>query len=78
MDTTADIKNNLISRIKNSKDINFLKALQTLFDASEKSFYEINEEQLQSINESREEIKRGEFVSNEEVISTTRKWLKSK
>ncbi len=78
MDATTDLKNSLISRIKNSKDINFLKALQTLFDASEKSLYQLSEEQLHSINESREEIKRGEFVDNEEVISNTQKWLKNK
>jgi predicted transcriptional regulator len=78
MDATTDLKNSLISRIKNSKDINFLKALQTLFDASEKSLYQLSEEQLHSINEGREEIKRGEYVDNEEVISNTRKWLKNK
>lgn len=75
MDATTDLKNSLISRIKNSKDINFLRALQTLFDSSEKSLYQLSEEQLHSINESREEIKRGDYLDNEEVISNTKKWL---
>jgi hypothetical protein len=78
MDAITDLKNSLISRIKKSNDINFLKALQTLFEASEHSVYELNEDQIHSINESREEIKRGEYSSNEEVISKTKKWLKSK
>lgn len=78
MGATTDLKNSLISRIKNSKDINFLNALQTLFDASEKSLYQLSEEQLHSINESREEINRGDFLKNEEVISNARKWLKNK
>jgi predicted transcriptional regulator len=78
MDATTDLKNSLILRIKKSNDIKFLKALQTLFEASDKSLYMLNEAQIQSLNESREEIKRGEYVSNEEVISKTRKWLKSK
>lgn len=77
MDATTDLKNSLISRIKKSNDINFLKALQTLIEASEHSVYELNEEQIHSINESREEIKRGDYLSNEEVISKNRKWLKN-
>ncbi len=78
MDTTAKLKDNLILRIKNSKDIGFLRALQVLFDASEKPVYEITEEQLNAINESREEIKRGDFVTNEEVMSKTKEWLKNR
>ena len=37
MDMTAQIKNNLISRIKESKDLYFLNALQTIFDSSEQA-----------------------------------------
>ena len=32
MDSTSQLKKNLISRIKESKDVNFLSALQTIFD----------------------------------------------
>ncbi|OIP51217.1 MAG: hypothetical protein COZ75_05655 [Flavobacteriaceae bacterium CG_4_8_14_3_um_filter_34_10] len=78
MDTTAKLKDNLILRIKNSKDVGFLKVLQVLFDASEKPTYELTEEQQNAINESREEIKRGDFVANEEVMSKTKEWLKNR
>ncbi len=43
MNDTIQIKNNLISRIKNSKDLNFLKALQTIFDRLEE--YQLNDAQ---------------------------------
>lgn len=57
MDMTEQIKENLISRIRDSKDMNFLKALQTIFDSSEQSLYELNSEQQSSIETSRNQIK---------------------
>lgn len=78
MDMTAQIKENLISRIKDSKDMNFLKALQTIFDSSEQGLYELNLEQKSSIEISRNQIKNGKFYKNEDVISEMKEWLKRK
>ena len=78
MDMTAQIKKNLISRIKDSKDLNFLKALQTIFDSSEQALYQLSSEQQNAIEKGRDEIKEGDFHKNEEVISEMREWLKKK
>lgn len=78
MDISAQIKNSLISRIQASNDLNFLKALQTLFDTSEETLYELNEEQKRSIEISREQIKNGQYHTNEDVISEMREWLSKK
>ena len=78
MDMTAQIKKNLISRIKDSKDLNFLKALQTIFDSSEQALYQLSSEQQTTIEKGRKEIKKGNFHKNEEVISEMREWLKKK
>lgn len=78
MDMTAQIKENLISRIRDSKDMNFLKALQTIFDSSEQSLYELNAEQQSSIETSRNQMQKGEFHKNEDVISEMKEWLKKK
>ena len=78
MDMTAQIKKNLISRIKDSKDLNFLNALQTIFDSSEQSLYQLLPEQKSLIEISRNEIREGKFHRNEEVISEMRQWLKKK
>lgn len=78
MDLTAQIKKNLISRIKDSKDLNFLNALQTIFDSSEKELYELSNDQKMAIEKSRIEIENGNFHKNEEVISEMREWLKKK
>lgn len=76
MDMTAQIKKNLISRIKDSKDLNFLNALQTIFDSSEQALYQLSAEQQSSIETGRNEIKEGKFHNNNEVISEIREWLK--
>jgi len=78
MDISAQIKESLITRIKNSDDINFLKALQTIFDTSEQSLYPLNEEQIKSIEISREQIKAGNFKTNERVMSEMKEWLSKK
>ncbi|SHG58455.1 hypothetical protein [Flavobacterium defluvii] len=78
MDLTAQIKKNLISRIKDSKDLNFLNALQTIFDSSEQELYALSNDQKKAIENSRMEIKNGDFHKNEEVISEMREWLKKK
>ncbi len=78
MNNTIQLKNDLISRIKNSTDLNFLKALQTIFDSSEQSLFELSEEQKESIQISREEIKKGEFTEHAELMSNLKEWLKKK
>ena len=78
MDMTAQIKKNLISRIKDSKDLNFLSALQTIFDSSEQALYQLSTDQQSTIETGRNEIKEGNFHHNDEVISEMRKWLKKK
>lgn len=78
MDLSTQIKNNLISRIKDSDDLNFLKSLQTFLDSSEKSLYQLTPEQENSIAISREQIKNGETFDSGTVISEMREWLTKK
>ena len=78
MDSSIQLKKNLISRIKSSKDINFLRALQTIFDSSEQALYELNKQQKESIEMGRDEINKGDFKAHEEVMTEMREWLKRK
>lgn len=75
MDSTTQIKEKLISRIKDSNDLSFLKALQTILDSSEQSIYQLSPEQESSILKGREQFKNGQFSSNESVISIMKEWL---
>jgi len=78
MNMTTQIKKSLISRIKDSDDINFLKALQTIFDSSEQSLYQLSPEQQDSINEGREDIKNGNYIDNDQLMSEMKEWLTKK
>jgi predicted transcriptional regulator len=75
---TSQIKKNLIFRIKDSKDLNFINALQTIFYSSEQALYQLSAEQQSAIEKGRSEIKNGQFIKNEEVISEMKQWLKKK
>jgi len=78
MDVSAQIKNSLISRIKASSDLNFLKALQTIFDTSEQELYQLSDEQKEAIEIGRSQIKNGQFYSNDQVMSEMKEWLSKK
>ncbi len=78
MNLTAQIKKNLISRIKDSNDVNFLNALQTIFDSSEQALYQLPAEHQSSIDTGRSDIRNGKFHTNEHVISEMKEWLQKK
>jgi len=75
MDISTNIKNNLISRIQQTKDLNLLKALQGFFDSSENSLFNLSNEQSNSIEIGRKEIENGNFIENDDAISELREWL---
>ncbi|HZJ35892.1 MAG TPA: hypothetical protein VFD29_04640 [Gillisia sp.] len=75
MDPTSQIKKNLISRIQNSSDINFLKALQAIIDSSEGALIQLTQKQQSSIENGRSQIKNGDFIENDKLISELKKWL---
>jgi len=77
MDSTIQLKTNLISRIQNSNDLNLLKALQTIFESTDSNYYDLNDSQLDSIKVSREQIKKGDFIESEKAILEMRTWLKN-
>ena len=76
MTTTSQLKKNLIFRIKESKELNFLNALQTIFDTSEQNLFQLSAEQKSAIEIGRKEISNGEFFENAEVMSEMKSWLK--
>jgi predicted transcriptional regulator len=58
--------------------LNFLNALQTIFDSSEQALFQLSSEQQSAIETGRSEIKNDQFFKNEEVISEMKQWLKKK
>ena len=78
MDLSAQIKNSLIERIKQSENLDLLEAIQAIFDTSDENIYELNEHQKKSISLSKIQIEEGNVQKSEEVILEMKKWLQSK
>ncbi len=77
MKLAHELRNNLIHRIEHIDDVNFLQAIQTILDSSDKGVFELNELQLKSISESRKELENGDGVDHEKVLSSLKGWLKN-
>lgn len=54
--------------------MNFLNALQTIFDSSEQSLYQLSPEQQNSIMKGREDIRKGDYIENNQLISEMKEW----
>ena len=78
MDAIVQIKNSLIAKIQNSKDLNLLKAIQLILERSEPEYFQLSEEQNQKITQARNEIEKGNFISNSQAISELKQWLENK
>jgi len=77
MNLALELRNNLIHRIGHIDDVNFLQAIQTILDASDKAVFLLNKEQLESISESRKQLKNGEGIKHKDVMSDLKGWLKN-
>ncbi|MEZ5070874.1 MAG: hypothetical protein R2751_07865 [Bacteroidales bacterium] len=74
-----ELKSALIHRISEINDTKFLEAIKTILDEkAEDSSFELTEEQKKEIEESREEIRNGFFVTGSEMDSEVQKWLNAK
>ena len=76
--TMLELKSILIHRISEINDIQFLEAIKTILDEkAEDSVIVLTDEQKQEIIQSRKEIKKGLFISNEELDKEIQAWLKA-
>lgn len=76
METVSQIKNNLISKIKNSEDLIFLKAIQTIFESKNEQVHKLTKEQKESIEIGREDILNGDYQTHESLMNEAKQWLK--
>jgi predicted transcriptional regulator len=76
---TAELKEILIHRIAGINDKSFLSAINTIVEAkSDSTVYKTTPEQKQRIQEAREQIANGVFLTNEEVEKDIDKWIKER
>ena len=70
---TAQLKQKLIEKIRESKDDDFLQNLLYLFP--DEKAYTLSSQETEAIDIAREEFKNGEVYSHEQVMKDLNKWL---
>jgi predicted transcriptional regulator len=74
--TAVDLKNILHHRIAAINDEQFLSAMLTILDAKKEStVYQTTDEQKAKIKEGREQISRGESLTDKQVETEIEEWL---
>jgi hypothetical protein len=75
--TTIALKEYLVSKINLLNDEAILEKIKKIVDKKEK-VYSLSEYQINLLNEAREDIKNGNFISDEEMNSKVEAWAKRK
>lgn len=78
MMTTRELKEQLISKIQITEDQDILEWLLGLLaqEPNQAEIYNLNNEQIAAIDRAEEQIKKGEYYSEEEADKLTDEWLK--
>ena len=77
--TTIDLKKQLIHRISEIEDANFLKALKTILDSKfNEGILNLTAEQRDEIIASREDVKKGLVIDNALLDKEIKAWLNAR
>ena len=77
--TTTELKKQLIHRISEIEDVNFLKALKTILDSKlNEKVLNLTAEQKDEIIESREDVKKGLVIDNALLDKEIKAWLNAR
>lgn len=78
MEKLLKIKRDIIKKIEGSEDVIFLKGLKNYLEMREQGIYTLSPEQQNAVNESREQIARGDFIDNDVLFKELEEWLQKK
>jgi hypothetical protein len=75
--STVELKNRLIEKIQNTENNSLLEDVYRLFELEAQSLeiYELNESQLNAVNEAREQLKTGKYLTSEQADKEIDEWL---
>jgi len=69
----------LIEKISSTKDERILQEVNRLLETgAEEEVYHLSPEQIAGIEEAKEQIKNGRFLTNEEANKEVQEWLKNR
>ena len=76
--TKLEIKNNLIKRIREIDDLQFLEAIRTIIDSKSEKTILLTDEQKNEILLSQKEVSEGLFIEQKQLDQEINKWLSGK
>ncbi len=77
--STVELRELIINQLAHINDASFLKAIKALVDSkAEDEVYKLSDYQKKRIRMSREQLIKGQTISNDELQKEIDKWLESK
>lgn len=75
--STVELRKRLIEKINETKDENLLEEAYRLLEseAEDSEIYKLSSEQKNVVHESQEQIKKGDFLTNEQSDKEIDEWL---
>jgi len=75
--STIELRKRLIEKIQHSENKSLLEDVYRLFELETQSLeiYELNESQLNAVNEAREQLKTGKYLTSEKADKEIDEWL---
>lgn len=76
--STVELRKRLIDRIEKTEDKRILEEMFRLLEIETEDIeiYKLNEDQIMAVNEAREQIKKGQFLTEEQANREIDEWLK--
>ena len=77
--STVELRHIIIEKLSNIDDISFLKAIKTIVESkADEKVYQLSDFQKKRIEANREQVKKGQTISNEALNKEVLQWLNSK
>ena len=77
--SSIEIKRKIINQLSKIEDVSFLKAIKALVDSkAQGSIYRLSEGQKKRIKEGREQLRKGQAISDEDLQKEIDQWFDSK
>jgi hypothetical protein len=75
---TLELKKYLVSKINLIDDYLILNEIVKLIDKKESTVYQLSEEQVNLVNEAKEQFKNGDYIDQDEMDRRVEEWKKRK
>ena len=75
--TILEVRNRLIDKIRNSENNKLLEEAYRLFELEDEDLceYQLSDDQIQAINEAREQIRTGDYLTSDQADNAIDEWL---